>query len=373
MGCTCPIDVWPAPPGAPDRRPVFSAMRSYEGARSFRIPCGQCIGCRRDRAGGWALRCLHEAKVAEAKVSAERPDWVGPVNHFATLTYSDDKLPKDWSLSVREAQLFLKRVRSRLGPFRYLFVGEYSPAPVLRPHYHALLFGLELRDLVPWSKAKSGGVLSRSAVLEECWPFGFVLCGPVTLEAARYTAGYCVKKLGAAREVEACRRVDPETGAVWSVAPEFATMSRRPGLGSEWFDRFAGDAFPSDFLVAEGRKYAVPRFYLDRLDPAAAEAVKQRRRMRGIGRLEVEAVDRRPAFPELRRVVKALRRDPAWFRLDREEKRIVVARRVRAVVARRVGRNALRAAVETSDRRLLVKHEIARLKQARIHRDGADV
>lgn len=42
-------------------------------------------------------------------------------------------------------------------------------------------------------------------------------------------------------------------------------MSRRPGLGSGWFDRYQSDAFPSDFLVVDGHKVKPPKYYLDKL------------------------------------------------------------------------------------------------------------
>lgn len=274
MPCTCPIDAYPPPPGAPDRKFVFSAHRSYAGATATRIPCGQCRGCRLDRARDWATRCVHESQCHDR-------------NSFLTLTYSDDHLPGDRSVSVRELQLFNKRLRDGVGSMRFMGCGEYGDL-TLRPHYHLLVFGWDPDDKIPWRKAKSGEVLYRSPTLEKFWPYGEALIGAVTFKSAGYVARYTMKKAKGdedpTRYVRAAAH--PETGELieWSVAPEFLLMSRRPGLGAEWFNRYASDAFPSDFLVVDGRKVPVPRFYTERLAREAereALRIKARRKLNG--------------------------------------------------------------------------------------------
>lgn len=39
-------------------------------------------------------------------------------------------------------------------------------------------------------------------------------------------------------------------------------MSRRPGIGFTWLNKWKDDVFPSDFLIVEGKKVPVPRAYL---------------------------------------------------------------------------------------------------------------
>ena len=68
--------------------------------------------------------------------------------------------------------------------------------------------------------------------------------------------------------------------SVW-FEPEFALMSRRPGLGTTWFEKFASDAFPSDFLIVDGRKVRPPGFYLRKLDEAAQQPIKRSRKRFG--------------------------------------------------------------------------------------------
>lgn len=48
-------------------------------------------------------------------------------------------------------------------------------------------------------------------------------------------------------------------------------MSRRPGIGSGWYDKFSPDLWPSDECVVNGHKQKVPRYYdLKRDQPSKA-------------------------------------------------------------------------------------------------------
>lgn len=218
------------------------------------VPCGQCIGCRLAKSVDWATRIHHEAQMHDA-------------NCFVTLTYGPEHLPRDGSICIRELQLFMKRLRKKLGHNRVRFFGcgEYGDLG-RRPHYHVILFGWSPFDTIAWRKTKSGFVVSRSPLLEQVWPYGHVEVGTVTHQSAAYVARYCIKKVNG-READAhYRRVDPETGEVWNVQPEFICMSTKPGIGSAWFSEFAGDAFPSDFVVVDGLKRPVPNYYKRKLD-----------------------------------------------------------------------------------------------------------
>lgn len=270
MPCTCPMDAYPAPPWAADRRPVFSASKSYSGAKAFRIPCGQCMGCRIDRSRDWATRCFLESKMHECS-------W------FVTPTYAPEHLPADLSVSVRTHQLFMKRVRFRFGDgIRFLGVGEYGGVH-RRPHYHTLLFGLDLSDAVEWSRP-GRDVLYRSPEMEKLWPYGQILCGRVTHESAAYVARYCIKKVRSGGDDSVYEReaVDPVSGEVrrWRVRPEFLVASRRPGLGDAWFRKFASDCFPSDFLVVDGKRVSVPRYFAGKLSEVEKSRVVCERKRR---------------------------------------------------------------------------------------------
>lgn len=282
MPCYCPLDAWPPPPGVADRRFVFGSQHSYAGAVPVRLPCGQCVGCRRDRSQEWAIRILHEAALHDCSV-------------FVSPTFDDEHLPADGSVSVRTLQLFVKRVRHRFGSVRFFGVGEYGERS-LRPHYHVIFFGLELLDRYLWKRSPRGDMLYRSAALESCWPFGHVLVGDVTFGAAAYVAQYCLKKVNGASVEGRYKRssVDVATGEVrsWTVAPEFANMSRRPGLGAEWLSEFGCDCFPSDFLIVDGHKVPVPRYYRKILQERELLALRAKRKLKSFRHVD-ENTDRR--------------------------------------------------------------------------------
>lgn len=192
---------------------------------------------------------MHEAKLHEH-------------NSFVTLTYSDEHLPRD-GVSKREMQLFLKRLRFDIAPVRVRFfcVGEYG-GKFGRPHYHVVLFGYDFSDdRTLWRKSASGFLTYRSARLERLWPFGHSEIGTVTVQSAGYAARYCLKKVNGAAADEHYQRVDPETGEVVRVNAEFIQMSNRPGIGRGWLNRWGGDAFPSDFVIVDGKRTPVPRYY----------------------------------------------------------------------------------------------------------------
>lgn len=240
------------------------------------VPCGVCMSCRVDKARDWRTRILHEAQCHEA-------------NSFITLTFSDEHIPSDWSLSKRTLQLFLKRLRTALEDqgiqIRYFGVGEYGPQ-TLRPHYHLIIFGYDFPDKRLHKQTGKGHVLYTSEFLSKVWPFGWATIGALTPASAGYCGGYALKKVygSDARASEHYRRTDPLTGVTWQVEREFALMSRMPGLGAEWYSRFGSDAFPSDFLIVDGKRTSVPKYYWQKFQKEqekAALLVKLERRGKG--------------------------------------------------------------------------------------------
>ncbi|WNK13948.1 MAG: replication initiator protein [Microvirus sp.] len=253
MGCNYPRSVWKradevtrhASTGVPItvRKRGFT-FRLQEGYREphAAVPCGQCLGCRLDWAADWALRCEKEAKC-----------W--PQNSFVTLTYSDSELPigstTRSTVSKREFQLFMKRLRKELGDgIRFFASGEYGDTND-RAHYHALLFNCAFPDRVLWSKGR-GHPLYRSVTLERLWPYGFSTIGDVNFRTASYVARYVVKKLRGSLGQQ--QYADRE--------PPFVLMSRNPGIGAAWFVKHSSDVFPEGSVVyGEGRQRRAPRYF----------------------------------------------------------------------------------------------------------------
>lgn len=224
--------------------------------RSLTIPCGQCVGCRLERSRQWAVRCMHESQMHDA-------------NSFVTLTYDDDHLPRDHSLTYRHFQLFMKRVRRNLNArVRFYMCGEYGET-YSRPHYHACLFGFRPGDLYPWRKSGAGFQLYRSPMLEKLWPRGSVEVGDVTFESAAYVARYIMKKVTGKEAENHYAIVDPDTGEIYNRVPEFTRMSLKPGIGASWFEKYKSEVFPLDRVVVRGVECKPPRYYTDRLIAAS--------------------------------------------------------------------------------------------------------
>lgn len=231
------------------------------------LPCNRCNGCISDRQQEWGTRCVHEAKMHQNTTG----------NSFITLTLSDEHYPDSGSLTKRDWQLFMKRLRREFPHrIRFFMCSEYGDKN-FRAHFHALLFGEDFRlDRKVWRTTKSGPVY-RSATLEKVWPYGQSEIGTVTMASARYCAGYIQKKLYGAKNPAQYEHIHPVTGSAIRVEPEFALMSNRPGIGHTWFEKYKSDAFPSDFIVVDGQQMAVPRYYLRKLTEEEQKPVKRAR------------------------------------------------------------------------------------------------
>lgn len=238
---------------------------SVPGALKMAVPCGRCIGCRLERSRVWALRCIHEASLYDD-------------NCFITLTFSDIYL-HDWharnlkldeiqpalkgSLCKTDFQNFMKRLRFRFPDIkiRYFHCGEYG-SDNGRPHHHACLFNFRFPDLKPFI-TQNGSKVFVSEILGELWPYGFTYVGDVTFESAAYVARYVLKKwarqnLHGKELYDAMVLFDKDEG---DLKAEYVTMSRRPGIGSDWIEKNFSDVYPKDFVTVRGKKCKPPKFY----------------------------------------------------------------------------------------------------------------
>lgn len=264
MACFRPVTAYRLASG----EVVFAERGQVE--QILQVPCGRCVGCRVARSRAWALRCVHEASLHDQ-------------NCFVTLTYATEKLPPFGSLRYRDFQLFMKRLRKRFHPavVRFFVCGEYGEG-LQRPHYHACLFGIDFPDKTRLRLlGKSSGW--RSPILEALWGHGHTHLGDLNVRSAGYAARYCLKKVvGAA--AEAHYAVVDSDGVLGSREPEFARMSLRPGVGAGWFDRYRDD-LRGDFVVHDGSKYSVPRYYdrlTERVSPDVMDRVREDRETRGL-------------------------------------------------------------------------------------------
>lgn len=191
------------------------------------VPCGHCINCRKERSKAWGFRLMCECA-----------NWQSSV--FLTLTYDEEHVtfvhdvsyPFYSTLVPRDLQLFIKRLRKALDgrQIRYYACGEYG-TNTLRPHYHAILFGVDFSDL---------------PVIDRCWQMGFVKLDEVNVATCNYVAGYVQKKLYG-------REVYPDL-----ICPPFSRMSKH--LGFDYFAKHHEDIF-SHGLHFQGHQIPVPRYF----------------------------------------------------------------------------------------------------------------
>lgn len=241
--------------------------KPFAFAKGFNLPCGQCIGCRLNYSRQWAIRIMHEAEMHNE-------------NCFITLTFNQEHLEKrsnPMSLDVSEYQKFMKRLRKRFGKnIRFFHCGEYGDQNK-RPHYHAVIFGLDFKDKKLWTN-RDGNKLYTSEALEELWPYGFSTIGEVTFQSAAYVARYIMKKWKGDDAEDHYTRWCPLTGEGTTVVPEYCTMSRMPGIGKNWFEKFKSDVYPHDYVVINNHKVKPPRYYDSLLSDEELAEVKEKRK-----------------------------------------------------------------------------------------------
>lgn len=185
----------------------------------FKCPCGRCMACRINKKRLWTHRMILESYCHASSL-------------FVTLTYNDENLPSDLSVHPKHVQLFLKRLRKAISPrkIRYFAVGEYGDKS-MRPHYHLAIFGLGLES---------------EAIIQNCWKYGFTMCGDLNPKSAGYIAGYVTKKMTSISDKRLLR-----SDGVY-LHPEFVRMSLKPGLGVPALDKIVsviksslGDKLPN--------------------------------------------------------------------------------------------------------------------------------
>ena len=156
----------------------------------FPVPCGKCIPCQKKRRSDWSFRLEQEYLNSNSAF-------------FITLTYDDLHLPFVTSkgkfsvkptLNKKDLQKYIKRLRNEhvkfikrvsserkvkitSRPIRYYAVGEYG-TKTARPHYHLVLFNMDIANLTP---------------IKSKWNKGHVDIGSVTSASINYVTKYMFK------------------------------------------------------------------------------------------------------------------------------------------------------------------------------------
>lgn len=208
-----------------------------------KVGCGQCLPCRinkqREKAG---------VVMAEFASQLDR-------SSFITLTYDNDHLPLNGSLSRSELTNFIQSLRNNrhyTANIRYFGCGEYGDQND-RPHYHVIMFGACPHKY--------------EALFHEVWGKGHTKTQELDKGLALYCCKYTLKKLTKRGD----ERLDGKH-------PEFFSNSRRPILGYQtlnkiedmYYSRTGAAALAkykdiSPVFRYQGDKYPLPNSWMTHL------------------------------------------------------------------------------------------------------------
>lgn len=213
--------------------------------------CRSCISCRLKHSRDWASRVQFEAKQYD-------------FNYFVTLTYDDENLPRAIdmypTLNYVDVQKFFKRLRKyfmfhfKQSNIRYFGSGEYG-SQFDRPHYHFIIFNLPIPDLKFYKFNKIKQKLYVSDVIQRIWGKGIVVITPLTWQTANYVARYSLKKVNS--NIDYGNR-----------NKEFLVMSRRPGIGYQYYHDNKAEIYNIDKVLINTSKkvyWVQPFRYFDKL------------------------------------------------------------------------------------------------------------
>lgn len=234
----------------------------YDKKRQQTFNCGQCRNCRVNRTSSWALRCLYELA-----------DW--NCASFITLTYNDENLPADNTLNPEHLKKFWKDVRYDLSvldkqrKIKYYACGEYGDKEKKywskgakrahgRPHYHAIVFGLD-----PFND-KDREIISSNWNYCDSWIFDKnrqeKAIDEVNVTDISYVTGYVQKKLnGDSASEEYGDAVRPFSRSSAGIGLNFALKNK---------DRLVNNGFT---YIGNGKKIGIPRYFREKFNVSAYE------------------------------------------------------------------------------------------------------
>lgn len=261
------------------RKITFNRNEALHPVEEQQVPFGICMHCRLKHSREWGIRVALESTLY-------------PNNSFITLTYRPQKLPPHAFLNYDAPVLFMKRLREEFGSgIRSFGCAEYGEK-FSRPHYHICLLNFDFPDkkIIGKSTANFGknsreNNIFSSEKLTSLWKEGHTAIGALTLESAQYVARYCTKKISgkaASKHYETC---DENSGEIFDRPPERAiSISRRPGIGFPWYEKFGKYVRDHDKIWLEGRAYPPPKYFdslTEKIDPDRYEEIKKIRRVNG--------------------------------------------------------------------------------------------
>ena len=225
------------------------------------LPCGKCVECIARRISGWSFRLRKEGERSSS-------------SFFLTLTYDTKYVPiteKGYmTLDRQDPTKWLKRLRKHIfkqgkqTKIKYYLCGEYGSERD-RPHYHVIIFNVELEDLIGKTNAimalNNKELMLNGKFNFNCptWGLGSITIGDVSNASIGYVLKYMVKdpKKPIPRHANDDR------------IPIFSNMSK--GLGDNYLNEQNIKWHKNDINnryyipIEDGKKIAMPRYYKQKM------------------------------------------------------------------------------------------------------------
>lgn len=181
--------------------------------------CGRCHWCRGMKRLEWVNRMM-----LEAYQKPYRP-------LFVTPTYRTQDLPKNYSESLRKVQLWLKRLRKRVGPIRYFAVTERGTKNG-RLHQHLLIWNETL--------CTKKRLVDMWRPMWETWKYGALQSDPIRSVGGFYYVGkYITKNIWQDQgtgEIDQNAKLNKH--GEWKNPGRLYTWSNKPAFGQPGIDRW---------------------------------------------------------------------------------------------------------------------------------------
>lgn len=249
------------------------------------IPCRNCIGCRLDYSREWANRGYLESKKSED-------------NYFITLTYDEEHLPIDESITTSEGKTYTRSEewKGNLRPehlkkfihdirqyfyrknkkqrIKYLACGEYGTENK-RPHYHIILFDCPFTPNDMYNpRIIDKEIYYQNRIIEKYWKRGLSNVTVASWNTIAYVARYVTKK-------QYGHNAEDERAQKGQIA-EFIRVSN--GIGKEYWEQNKEKILKTDSITIKNGKGVhttkPPRYFyrlLQKENREAYEDIKKRR------------------------------------------------------------------------------------------------
>ncbi|UPW41267.1 replication initiator protein [Sigmofec virus UA08Rod_4626] len=244
---------WGVNPDNVDEFYAFNQITGEKIAVYLAVPCGKCLECRESKRSQ-----IYNRMLCEQIGHTETP-------LFFTLTYNDANLPScgvsklDVRLFFNRFYTYLKRVGYKGSTPRHIVFSEYSPEK-LRPHYHGIIFGLDVASIFP-------RYLDFVDWFEKIWGKGFINIKHFLPHGFKYCSKYILKE-----KYNPC-----------GLNPNFWFGSRQGGgIGSssllcpEFIDAVNKNLSTHRFkfkICGELHTVTVPKYLIDKIYPTVARTI----------------------------------------------------------------------------------------------------